>query len=369
MNNQEIESKLIDQLKHLLASIPWLGDVDVSDADRASALGYDWKVNVPLGNGNKAILLVEGKAFPRPSQFPAVNQRSSFHGDRHSTEIPVLAAPRISPRMAELCDQHGWGWFDLAGNCKISAPNLLHIERSGNAPVQVNDPAEANLSTTESARVVRALLTDEDPSRKWTQRSLREACTPNVSLGLVNKVVRYLKDQAYLTDAESGRGFKMHDPLGLLKEWSQHYRFDQHLRHDYFTLLKPSAVYKRLSESLSKKEAQYALSVFSAAAEQAAHVRGELRLWLYIEGRILELFEEIAEVKSVTSGANIVVLIPQDTGVFSGKQSSPSLQIACTHPVQTYIDLKKAGGRGEEAAEALLEQKIKPVWKEANLVW
>jgi hypothetical protein len=34
----------------------------------------------------------------------------------------------------------------------------------------------------------------------------------------------------------------------------------------------------------------------------------------------------------------------------------------CTNPVQTYVDLVKAGGRGEEAAEAILEQRLKPAW-------
>lgn len=359
----------MDQLKGLLGCISWLTDIQISHTGGSSDLGYDWEATVTSENGDEAILQVECKAFPRPSQFPKANQYSSQHnGNRRHTEIPILAAPRISPRMAELCDQNGWGWFDLAGNCKISAPNLFHIERSGNAPVQMDAPAEANLSTVESARVIRALLTAQDPSRKWTQRSLREACSPDVSLGLVNKVVRYLKDQAYLMEDNSSRGFKLHDPLGLLREWNRHYRFDQHVRHDYFTLLKNSAVCERMAKHLPKKDSQYALSVFSAATEQAAHVRGELRLWLYLEGKALDYFESIAEAKAVESGANVIVLTPQDSGVFAGKQSK-SAGAPCTHPIQTYIDLKQAGGRGNEAAEALLEQKIKPIWKKANLTW
>jgi hypothetical protein len=35
--------------------------------------------------------------------------------------------------------------------------------------------------------------------------------------------------------------------------------------------------------------------------------------------------------------------------------------MASTNPVQTYVDLLHAGGRGEEAAEALLDQRLKPV--------
>ena len=41
--------------------------------------------------------------------------------------------------------------------------------------------------------------------------------------------------------------------------------------------------------------------------------------------------------------------------------------MACTNIVQTYVDLYHCGGRGEEAAEALLEQKLKPEWKRRGL--
>ena len=41
-----------------------------------------------------------------------------------------------------------------------------------------------------------------------------------------------------------------------------------------------------------------------------------------------------------------------------------SMTFASQHrPIQTYVDLTQCGGRGEEAAEALLEQNLKPGWK------
>lgn len=59
--------------------------------------------------------------------------------------------PRVSRRMAALCQDHGWSWYDLAGNCHLEIPGVLLIERSG-----------ANLSTPAAARVVRALLAPEN---------------------------------------------------------------------------------------------------------------------------------------------------------------------------------------------------------------
>jgi len=78
----------------------------------------------------------------------------------------------------------------------------------------------------------------------------------------------------------------------------------------------------------------------------------------------------VAEAKLVDSGENLVVLIPEDDGVFYlGEGGAMGEQrLSCTNPVQTYVDLFHCGGRGEEAAEALLEQNLKPAWKARGLL-
>jgi len=71
------------------------------------------------------------------------------------------------------------------------------------------------------------------------------------------------------------------------------------------------------------------------------------------------------EAKPVDSGENIVVLIPDDDGVFylGDGGAMGDNRMSCTNEVQTYVDLWHSGGRGHEAADALLEQRLKPEWK------
>lgn len=101
--------------------------------------------------------------------------------------------PVVSPRMGELCLQHGWGWYDLAGNCYIDVPNAISLDRRGNEPPHSQSRPSANLSTREAARVIRALLAPENFGMRWTQRSMethfgsRDPRVPEPSLGLVNK--------------------------------------------------------------------------------------------------------------------------------------------------------------------------------------
>ena len=55
------------------------------------------------------------------------------------------------------------------------------------------------------------------------------------------------------------------------------------------------------------------------------------------------------------------MLILDDGGVFYRAESGKN-RLACTNAVQTYVDVVHAGGRGEEAAEAILQQRLRPAW-------
>ena len=353
----ELEKALTGKLQELLASVPWLEfTVDrFPNPDK----GFDLRVKIHLATENGSEIWVQFKANARPSQFPYA------HVAAGSDPQPVLvfAAPLITPNMAQTVQEHGWSWFDLAGNCYLNIPNLLLIERKGNEPVHRLPRPSANLSTPESGQVVRALLVPEHTGRTWTQREMRLHCKPNVSLGLVNKVVRCLVDEAFLEQTKDG--FRVRDSLKLLETWRDAYRFDRHVQHRFFTLKKGYDLQQSLLSLESITGGHAAYCAFSAADIQAPHVR-QSKTWLFVGAEWLDTFASAVEAKRVDSGENLVVLTPDDSGVFY-LQESEGNRLACTNPIQTYVDLWHCGGRGQEAAAALLEQKLKPEWKIRDL--
>jgi len=273
--------------------------------------------------------------------------------------------------MAEVCWSRNWGWFDLAGNCRINFPNGFYIERTGRPQLGKAPRPSVNLSRWESGRIVRVLLAPESAGMSWTQRQLVEFMDtqpgelPGASIGLVNKVVKYLRDEQYIEEGPRG-GFKLRDPIGLLTAWRKAYRFDRNRRQGYFTLLQGDRLHQALKRLASRTERKAAYAVFSAAALQAPNVR-QPKTWLYLRPEFEGLFAEAVDAKPVDSGENLVVLFPADNHVFF--QSDDEREgLACTNPVQTCIDLYSAGGRGEEAAQAVLEQKLKPAWHKAGLL-
>lgn len=370
-----LEKALAAKLQELLDSIVWLKHGPVERLPTLNDRGFDLRVDLHVHGRGKIQLLAQCKSEPRPAQFPYVFEAS----ESGPHPVLVLAAPFISPRMAEVCSEEGWSWFDLAGNCRLDIPGLLHVERSGLPPVHRRPRPVANLGTPAAGRVIRALLHPDHTGFRWTQRYMEEhfgleqyrkqlkESIPEPSLGLINKVVRYLRDEALIEVCPNG-GFQVRDPLKLLLAWRDAYRFDRHGRRDYFVLLQGSKLRSALAVFGAHVGGFAAYAAFSAADFLAPHVR-QPKTWLYVREDSLSLFEEQLQAKQVSTGANLVLLIPEDDGVFylcdGGALGDDRL--ACTNEIQTYVDLWHCGGRGQEAAEALLEQRLKPAWKERGL--
>jgi hypothetical protein len=182
-----LDRDLAEVLRELLSSVSWLQRWSVEPA-KAANRGWDLKASGPVPAGGKAVLCVECKSINfQPSQFSSLVDRPCPAG-RHRASSRALAMPRVSPRMAALCQQHSWSWFDLAGNCRLEIPGVLLIERSGNEPAKAQRRSGANLGTPEAGLVVRAILAPENAGRRWTQREMvahfseLEAPVPSPSL-------------------------------------------------------------------------------------------------------------------------------------------------------------------------------------------
>jgi hypothetical protein len=79
----------------------------------------------------------------------------------------------------------------------------------------------------------------------------------------------------------------------------------------------------------------------------------------YVSG-VTEEIERDLKLKRVTTGANVSLMIPYDEGVYYRSKVFDGVRVVS--PIQLYLDLKGYRGRGEEAAEALLERVILPSW-------
>src|SRR5262249_7541442 len=145
-----VEQRLVEKLRESLDAIPWLGNWSLRRRPNVNERGFDFIVKLPLPKGRGSELWVQCKADPRPSEFPYIDAADA----RTHPPVLVFGAPFITSRMAAACAEAGWSWFDLAGNCLIDVPGVLHVERSGQVAVHQRPRPLANLGTGAAGRVI-----------------------------------------------------------------------------------------------------------------------------------------------------------------------------------------------------------------------
>jgi len=223
------------------------------------------------------------------------------------------------------------------------------------------------------------------PKRSWKVQALAQSA--GVSIGQASNVKRLLQEREWIgratgdgadltedsgsasgagsgdgsgdgSGSTSGIGFVLTKPAKLLEEWAQNYRFDRNRVRDFYSLDTPAQLETKLAALCKGAGTRYTLTGFSAAARISPMVRYQ-RATAYITGKVDDIATELA-LKPVSSGANISLIDPYDLGVFAGSREIHGIRIASA--IQTYLDLLSFKGRGEEAAQAVLEQAIKPRW-------
>lgn len=366
MPPREVERLFIAKFRGMISEAIPKAEVEI--VPQAPNAGMDFIARVTVPSGPELEFRIECKLSPRPAlaaSLPAVSLERDFNPDGtvRRARSCVFAAPFVSPRLAEVCWGRNWGWFDLAGNCRIGVPGLLYLDHKGNRPVHRASRPQTNLGSPAAAQVLRVLLMNDGKTVCWaSQRELQEATEPGVSLGLVNKIVSHLREEGYLA-ADGKEGIRVVDPEKLLFAWRDAYRFDRLPRAEWFTLLKGTEIENALRELNRDHAPSVAWAAFSAAERQAPMVR-QPKFWLMaLEDQVDQLCAALLA-KPVESGSNLTVLIAPDCGYLAGSKDEDNAGV-CTHPLQTYVDTWHAGGRGEEAAQAVFDRRLKSSWKQA----
>jgi hypothetical protein len=299
---------------------------------------------------------VDAKQLITPRRFTVYPvQRALFPTET----IPLIFAPVISPRVAELAKAAGFGYFDAAGNCWIhSAAHRLLIDRQGRQNPNPPERFGGDPFARKSSRIVRAML--NEPLRGWQVRELAEQPEVSVSPGLVVKVKRTLVEEGFAI--EHNELLYVRDPAGLLQAWAKKYPGPQrpvplYVRGDV------EVAERTISQWCQQHRLQHALAGLSAAWRLAGETRYNVAT-LYVEERGFdeELLQSLATeqgAKRVDSGANAQLWRTYDPSVFANlKTYSPEIA-PCTSPLQTHLDVQRDAGRGAEAAEAIYERHLR----------
>jgi hypothetical protein len=333
-------------------NIPFVSILEIKTVDRQGYDSVDFAVNISI-DGRARTLYVEVKGNGQPKfAREAVNVLMRVCGQKVNS-YGIFCAPYISSESSEICRRNNLGCLDFAGNCYLSFDNVF-VEKSGNDNPFSEKREMRTIFSTRATRILRVLLCE--PRRKWITADLASEAT--VSAGLVVNIRQLLRNKEWIQEYEDG-GFSLTKPEKLLAEWSAIYSFRNNQIYEYYSSDDVNDIERKLVKMLERKKIDYALTGFSGSRRLAPAVIGQNKAMAYIL-RIEEKIIAEMNLKKVDSGGNVFLIIPYDDGIFCRNILRDGAKIVS--PIQLYLDLKSNRGRGEEAAEFLLNHIIRKSW-------
>ena len=351
-SESELNHRAIGALTTLLEQVPALHlDGIQLEAQRGDhQIDLLAQINVD-GQPHSLVCEVKSSGQPRYVRLALLQLRSYI--DRFKKDAtPLLIAPYLSPDAQAICREQGIGFLDLEGNARLAFAGVFIDRQVANKPTTVRREIKS-LYKPKSAQVLRVLL--RDPKRAWRIVDLAHAA--DVSVGHISNVRVALLDREW---AQLGStGLSLTNPDALLDSWRAAYEPPKGQRFNFYTTLHGNAFDDAVRKVLgsANKDGNALFASFSAARWLAPYARTGSQ-FLYVDPAGLDKLRDALMLSSPIKGENVVLTLLNDHGLFRDAVE-PAPGIACTGPIQTYLDLWLAGERGQEAADHLRREKFK----------
>lgn len=317
----------------------------VSDATLEPVGPVDAQAELTAPAQRKASIAIEVRTRLEPK---AVRTLVDATRDARTRRAVIVIANYLSEATRARLRDAELGYLDLTGNVRIvmREPGLF-IETQGASqdPDREERPARS-LRGPKAGRIVRSLIDRAVPP------GVRELATAtNIDAGYVSRVLSFLDSQALITRAGRGR-IQSVDWPALLRRWAQEAPLESRGRAR--TYLEPRGLPALLAR-LATSEERYAVTGGLAAASFAPTAPTRLgTVWIH---DVTEAASRLA-LRPAEAGANILLIEPEDEGVFAGAMQRDSVWYAA--PSQVVADLLTSPGRGPAEGEELI------AWMVAN---
>lgn len=345
-----LEKQAGEALRALLQDVPF---VRMLDQRRSRHSTSDTQIDVafPIRAGKtERNLVMMVKSTGQAREARAAAEALARYSKTRRGVYGVFCAPYVSESAAKICQDLGIGYLDLAGNCRLAFDHVYVRSRTDARRSQEARRAQRSLYSPKAERVLRALLSR--PRQSWKLVDLAKEA--GVSLGQTSNVRRSLAERELIR--VSSEGIRLSDPERLLDDWALWSGRRRIVQHRYHSIEPLAKVEQALAGGASK--ARSVLTQFSAAVRLAPGGVRYSRAAAYVRDDADVVARRLG-LKPVDSGANVVLIEPYDTGVLYGSQKIGGVEVVS--PAQCYLDLRQVAGRGEEAAQTLLE-KVKEQW-------
>ena len=192
------------------------------------------------------------------------------------------------------------------------------------------------------------------PSRTWTLRDLAKEAS--VSLGMSYYTTSSLIRMGLVNRDESNR-LIVTDADRLIRHWAASYnylianRFEEYYTFDTdfdVFVSRFAKIPKQIKMALTLHAAAWLIAPYVRPTDVHAYVSPTMRK------KELDLLVKALKISPIERRGNVKLVTPYDEGVFYNSQFVNRVKVVSA--VQLYVDLFNYPGRGEEAAQKVLER-------------
>lgn len=286
------------------------------------------------------------------------------HGDAGGSNLPVIAARRMSQGARKLLDESQFSWVDASGRARIVIPGELYLTRLDPLPADAGRPftwSGAAQAVAETLLTWRVQQGDDVPDSIGQVGGIAEAA--DVSVAHAARVLRQFDEQGYTAKTGAERGStatrELRDPGRMLSDWAGQYALMSTVpaAEFYVPWREHDQTFSMLASSLGGLD--WALTGAAAAERIAPHLTSVPSVDVFVSfSTLAELRRRLSsqdDVREVERGGRVRVFTAGEY-LFGLTDDHDGVRVAS--PVRVYGDLLRERGRSADAAEYLREVAI-----------
>lgn len=166
--------------------------VNLADGYQADAIiGF----SIPDGPCFEALVEIASVATPKNILQKSLQLSDNISKANKPDIIPLLIAPYIGKKQAQMLEDKGISWIDLSGSMSVKVSNQIYIERTGQRNRFPDTAPIKKIFQGTSSLVSRTLLlTPEGFSSLYEAVDFINECNVGITLSTASKVIKSLED-------------------------------------------------------------------------------------------------------------------------------------------------------------------------------
>lgn len=342
-------------LEILPALLPQATILETRIGVKAGPVRADIQIKVRIGNVTK-LLLCEVKTKGEPKYLLNAIGQLTLAAKKFPNAYPVVIVPALSREGISVMRNAEMGYITLAGEIHLRFGTVF-IERTAAQP----NPALLKDAKTfqrqrrlpfpfsaRASRIIRALI--EKPGQFCTLRDF--AKETDITLRLAELAIDKLDEKGYIKKEHGAT--QLLKPKELLNAWAEVYKFQEaNMLYYYYSFARNFDEFASKLIGLPKEfRDSYRFTMYAGASLVGPRVRFT-DVHLYIKKNPKEWAKRL-DLNPVESGANVILAIPFDAGVFDYAQEKKGLMAVSN--TQLFLDLYNLNDRAREQAEILYKE-------------